>query len=121
MESGSATAATNATHETNVEPPGHGQAPFAALSLAALGVVFGDIGTSPLYTLKECINGVKGGASTEDLYGILSLIVWSLTMVVTIKYLTFIMRADNKGEGGIFALLAIVPEKLRVREHGQIT
>jgi KUP system potassium uptake protein len=99
----------------------HARARFASLALAALGVVFGDIGTSPLYTLKECIHTIQGGASTADLYGILSLIFWSLTMVVTVKYLTFIMRADHKGEGGIFALLAIVPEKLRAREHGRIS
>ncbi len=102
------------------QAPGHGAA-FSGLALAALGVVFGDIGTSPLYTLKECIRGGAGGVQTADLFGVLSLIFWSLTMVVTVKYLTFIMRADNKGEGGIFALLALVPEKLRVREHGDIS
>jgi KUP system potassium uptake protein len=77
-------------------------------------VVFGDIGTSPLYTLRECMNaagGVKAGV--DDLFGILSLMFWSLILVVTIKYLTFVMRADNHGEGGIFALLAIVPERFR--------
>jgi KUP system potassium uptake protein len=87
---------------------------LAALSLGALGVVFGDIGTSPLYTLRECMNaagGVKAGV--DDLFGILSLMFWSLIMVVTVKYLTFVMRADNHGEGGIFALLAIVPDRFR--------
>jgi KUP system potassium uptake protein len=90
------------------------KASLAALSLGALGVVFGDIGTSPLYTLRECMNaagGVKAGV--DDLYGILSLMFWSLILVVTVKYLTFVMRADNHGEGGIFALLAIVPERFR--------
>jgi KUP system potassium uptake protein len=80
------------------------------LVLAATGVVFGDIGTSPLYALKECVDPDHGAAATRDnLFGILSLIFWSLTMVVTVKYLTFIMRADNRGEGGILALLALAP------------
>src|SRR5262245_56861720 len=92
------------------------KASMAALTLGALGVVFGDIGTSPLYTLKECLRetGGTGHVAPADGLGLLSLIFWSLTMVVTVKYLTFIMRADNHGEGGIFALLALVPEKLRM-------
>ena len=78
--------------------------------LAATGVVFGDIGTSPLYAIKECVDPDHGVATTQaNVLGILSLVVWSLTMVVTVKYLTFIMRADNRGEGGILALLALVP------------
>src|SRR5580658_8640545 len=94
----------------------HPTASLAALTLGALGIVFGDIGTSPLYTLRECLHGTGSGApAPEDIYGLLSLIFWSLTMVVTVKYLTFIMRADNHGEGGIFALLAVVPERLRSR------
>jgi KUP system potassium uptake protein len=75
--------------------------------------VFGDIGTSPLYTLKECLAASGDHPGASDLFGILSLIFWSLMMVVTVKYLMFMMRADNKGEGGIFALLALVPERLR--------
>ena len=96
--------------------PPHGS--IAALALGALGVVFGDIGTSPLYTLRECMHAATGGAhhaSPSDLFGVLSLIFWSLTMVVTVKYLGFVMRADNQGEGGIFALLAILPGSLRTR------
>jgi KUP system potassium uptake protein len=86
----------------------------SGLVLAALGIVFGDIGTSPLYAFKECINGHHGVAPTHDnVLGVLSLIVWSLTLVVTVKYLAFVMRADNQGEGGILALLALVPEKIR--------
>ncbi len=79
---------------------------LAALSLSAIGVVFGDIGTSPLYAIKEVFHG---GLVTdaEHVLGVLSLIFWSLTLVVTIKYATFIMRADNKGEGGIMALMAL--------------
>jgi KUP system potassium uptake protein len=80
------------------------------LMLMAVGVVFGDIGTSPLYALRECVNREHGVPPThENLLGVLSLVFWSLTMVVTVKYLTFIMRADNRGEGGILALLALVP------------
>jgi KUP system potassium uptake protein len=75
-------------------------AKLAALVLGALGVVFGDIGTSPLYTLKECLIAAGGAkAQTADLYGILSLMLWALMMVVTVKYLCFIMRADHHGEG----------------------
>src|SRR5438105_203723 len=82
------------------------------LALGALGVVFGDIGTSPLYALKECVSRTRGVPPTpENIYGLLSLIFWALTMIITIKYLTFIMRADNDGEGGILALLALVPER----------
>jgi KUP system potassium uptake protein len=97
--------------------PMNGRQSLAALTVGALGVVFGDIGTSPLYTLRECLRGAgtASGATALDVFGLLSLIFWSLTMVVTVKYLTFVMRADNQGEGGIFALLAIVPERLRMR------
>jgi len=92
----------------------HAPASKSTLALAALGVVFGDIGTSPLYALKECVSKEHGVVPTqENVLGLLSLIFWALMMVVTVKYLTFIMRADNQGEGGILALLALVPDKLR--------
>jgi len=82
---------------------------LALLSLGALGVVFGDIGTSPLYALRECFHGPHAIALTPgNIYGVLSLITWSLILVVSIKYLAFVMRADNRGEGGILALLALV-------------
>src|SRR5215472_9461313 len=75
----------------------------AKLAIAALGIVFGDIGTSPLYAMRECF-GEHGVAPTaENVLGVLSLMLWSLTLVVAVKYLGFIMRADNQGEGGIFA------------------
>src|SRR5215210_1508982 len=81
---------------------------LAVLALGALGVVYGDIGTSPLYALKECFSGPHGFPVNEsNVLGILSLIVWSLTFVVTFKYLTMVMKADNRGEGGILALLAL--------------
>jgi len=74
--------------------------------IAALGVVYGDIGTSPLYAFKQSVDAA-GGVTPDNVYAILSLIFWSLLMVVTIKYVTVIMRADNKGEGGTFALTAL--------------
>jgi KUP system potassium uptake protein len=103
---------------------GHHHGHFWPLTLGALGVVFGDIGTSPLYTLKECALHARlhtgGVLDRQDLFGILSLIFWAMTLVVTVKYLFFIMRAGNKGEGGIFALLALVPKKMRTTERGRV-
>jgi KUP system potassium uptake protein len=85
-------------------------APRLTLALGALGVVFGDIGTSPLYTLSECLGHLgKGPYQPADVLGLLSLVVWSLTLVVSVKYLVFVMQADNRGEGGLFALLALLP------------
>ncbi len=109
------------TTPSTVPPPhdtershGHVGGSLPALTLGALGIVFGDIGTSPLYTLHECTSGEHGAVPTpENIRGVLSLIFWALTMVVSVKYLGFIMKADNQGEGGILALLALVPEKLR--------
>ena len=81
------------------------------LTLGALGVVYGDIGTSPLYALRECFHGAHAIAPThENVLGVLSLIFWSLTLIISIKYVIFVMRADNKGEGGILALLALVAQ-----------
>jgi KUP system potassium uptake protein len=92
------------------------------LVVGALGVVFGDIGTSPLYALQECLGGRHGVAATPDnVFGVTSLIVWALTFVVTIKYLVFLMRADNRGEGGIMALLALVPQRLRRNRLGRLS
>jgi KUP system potassium uptake protein len=85
---------------------------LAALSLAALGVVFGDIGTSPVYTFRECFNPEHGfPLDAEHVLGVLSMIFWALIIVVTVKYVLLIMRADNQGEGGILALLALALEK----------
>jgi KUP system potassium uptake protein len=85
---------------------------LAVLTLTALGVVYGDIGTSPLYTLKECFSPTHGLAATPlNVYGILSLIFWSLMLVVVFKYLVFILRADNRGEGGVLAMLALVIQR----------
>ena len=82
------------------------------LALGALGVVYGDIGTSPLYALRECFDPHKGLAITEShIMAVLSMIFWSLMLVISIKYIFFILRADNLGEGGILALLALVKSK----------
>lgn len=87
---------------------------FFMLGLTALGVVYGDIGTSPLYAFRECFHGSHSLAPTPlNVLGILSLVFWALTLVISIKYLLFLMRADNRGEGGILALLAL----LTARQH----
>jgi KUP system potassium uptake protein len=88
----------------------HSKASAPALALGALGIVFGDIGTSPLYTLQVGIAPAPGVHPTPgDVLGVLSLILWALTLVVSVKYVSFVMRADNQGEGGILALLALLP------------
>jgi KUP system potassium uptake protein len=80
------------------------------LTLGALGVVFGDIGTSPLYALQTVFHADHGAVPTSPsaVYGVLSLVFWAITIIVSIKYVTFIMRADNDGEGGIMALIALI-------------
>jgi KUP system potassium uptake protein len=98
-------------HHVEAHPTGKR---LAILSLTALGIVYGDIGTSPLYALKECLSGAYGLVPTRDsVYGLLSLFVWSLILVVSVKYLSFILRADNRGEGGILALLALLLQQER--------
>ena len=99
-----------------------GQAPrgryLATLTVGALGIVYGDIGTSPLYALRECFHGAHGIAPTRDnVLGVLSLIFWSLTLIISIKYLVFVMRADNEGEGGILALMALVSKQADARRR----
>ena len=90
----------------------------ATLTLAALGVVFGDIGTSPLYTVKECFSDFTGLHPTPDnVLGILSLITWALIIVVTLKYVVVVMRADNRGEGGVLALMALVSRQAGISER----
>jgi KUP system potassium uptake protein len=82
---------------------------FLSLSLGALGVVFGDIGTSPLYAFRECFSREHGLSATPDnILGVLSLIFWALTFIISIAYLNFVMRADNRGEGGILALMSLI-------------
>jgi len=88
--------------------------PLRALAFGALGVVFGDIGTSPLYTLQEIFSSDYGlHVSRASVFGVLSLVFWALVLVVTVKYVIFVMRADNKGEGGIMALMALAQRSVR--------
>ena len=91
---------------------------LAGLSLAALGVVFGDIGTSPLYAVRECFHGDYGIPVTQgNVLGVLSLLVWAIILIVSLKYLTFIMKADNDGEGGILALTALIITNSRTKGY----
>ena len=87
---------------------GHGHGSLAALTVGAIGVVFGDIGTSPLYAMREALSHSRSGGTAElAVLGVLSLIFWALILVVTVKYVVFLMRVDNKGEGGTLALMAL--------------
>src|SRR6187431_1189177 len=82
------------------------------LTLTTIGVVYGDIGTSPLYALRECFFGTHSVPPThENVLGVLSLIIYSLLIVISIKYIAIVMRADNHGEGGILALTALIPPR----------
>jgi KUP system potassium uptake protein len=118
---GSPTPATTPLPSRRLRPTAHGTPSgrrLLTLSLTALGVVYGDIGTSPLYALRECFKPAYGlRPDVPTVYGVLSLIVWALIVIVGIKYVVFIMRLDNRGEGGILALLALA---LRLRRlHGE--
>ena len=88
---------------------GHAQGSLAKLAVGAIGIVFGDIGTSPIYAFRETFAGHHTLVPDAlHIYGVLSLIFWSMMIIVTLKYVTIIMRADNKGEGGSLALLALI-------------
>lgn len=90
-------------------PHGSKDSRLYKMSLAALGIVFGDISTSPIYAIRECFHGEYGIAATHgNIAGVLSLMFWSLVMIVSVKYLMFVFRADNKGEGGVIALTALI-------------
>src|SRR4051795_12396472 len=92
----------------------HGKSGLYALALGALGVVYGDIGTSPLYSLRECFQGEHAVPPSHDnVLGVLSLVFWVLIVTISIKYLVFVMRADNRGGGGILAVVALGPLKIR--------
>jgi KUP system potassium uptake protein len=128
--------AGNASAATEVIPAGHAGLPeedefgedqpntssgLSGLSLAALGVVFGDIGTSPVYTFRECFNSEHGlPLDAEHVLGTLSMIFWALIIVVAVKYVLLIMRADNRGEGGILALLALALEAAQTERSRNI-
>ena len=105
-----AASAPRSAEPEGIRPTGHHHAGIAALTLGALGVVFGDIGTSPLYALQTVFHADHGAVPTSQsaVYGVLSLVSWAVTIIVSIKYVTFIMRADNEGEGGIMALIALI-------------
>jgi KUP system potassium uptake protein len=96
-------------------PAQRSPAALAALTLAALGVVYGDIGTSPLYALKEIFHGGHVAVTPANVLGILSLVFWTLTIVISLKYVLLILRADNNGEGGLIAMLALATNAVRER------
>jgi len=106
-----AKASEDSSHPANGSSPeahGHGKEGFWALALGSVGVVFGDIGTSPLYAMREALGHARGGGGGEmAVLGVVSLVIWALILIVTIKYVVFLMRADNKGEGGTLALMAL--------------
>jgi KUP system potassium uptake protein len=94
--------------------PTVGKSGQIGLALGAIGVVFGDIGTSPLYSMQTVFSTDHSEVkpTSTDVYGVISLVFWAITLIVSIKYIVFIMRADNDGEGGIMALAALIREKL---------
>ena len=92
----------------------NGKSSLTILTLAALGVVYGDIGTSPLYAFKEAFSGAHGLPLTEaNVLAVLSMMFWSVTLIVSLKYVTIVLRYDNGGEGGILALLALASRLTR--------
>jgi len=95
---------------------GSGKTSLGIMTLGALGVVFGDIGTSPIYAFRQTLD--TSGTTLYDIYGVISLIFWSLMLVVTFKYLSFVLRADNNGEGGILSLFALLPLKIKRATKG---
>jgi KUP system potassium uptake protein len=99
------------TASTNKKSP----AALAALTLAALGIVYGDIGTSPLYALKEIFHAGHVAATPDNILGVLSLVFWTITVVISLKYVLLILRADNHGEGGLIAMLALATTAVRDR------
>ena len=107
----------SATVDLNGVPPKHGDAParhgFWALALGSVGVVYGDIGTSPLYAFREALLHVQeDGISREEVLGVTSLLLWALIFIVTIKYVLFLLHADNRGEGGTLSLMALAQAAL---------
>ena len=86
---------------------------LAALTLSAIGVVYGDIGTSVLYAMKEVFGSGHVPFTPENIYGILSIFFWTLTVIVSIKYVVLILRADNHGEGGLVAMLALASQAVK--------
>ncbi|ESQ91662.1 potassium transporter Kup [Asticcacaulis benevestitus] len=103
----------HASEAEAVSSHGHGKEGFVALAVGSVGVVFGDIGTSPLYAMREALFHTREGTNAElAIKGVISLVFWALVMIVTVKYVLFLMRADNKGEGGTLALMALAQKAL---------
>ena len=93
---------------------------FFALALGSMGVVFGDIGTSPLYAMREALHHTRSTVDAQvAVLGVVSLVIWALILIVTIKYVLFLMRADNKGEGGTLALMALA-QRIVPRRSGLV-
>jgi KUP system potassium uptake protein len=105
--------------ENEPEASGHHKAGLGALTLGAVGVVYGDIGTSPLYALREALRPVaRDGLDPREVLGVVSLLIWALVLIVTFKYVLFLLRADNRGEGGILALYTLTRLAIGRRHHG---
>jgi KUP system potassium uptake protein len=101
------------THDQAYPGSGHGQTRLWGLTVGAIGVVFGDIGTSPLYAMREALHHARAGTDPHlAIYGVISLVFWALVLLVTLKYVIFLMRADNAGEGGTLALMALAQKAL---------
>lgn len=124
-ESSGSVSTTSSTSVSNQAPPDHTQDPhkrakFLALLIGCVGVVYGDIGTSPLYAFREAMlaaGATTGGAARETVLGLLSLILWALTIIVTLKYIVILLRADNEGEGGTLSLMALAQRAMGRRTH----
>ncbi len=113
------TDATSITTDLTGPQDPHARKGFWALTLGSIGVVFGDIGTSPLYALREALAAASGdGVTRAEVIGVVSLVLWTLTIVVTLKYVVFLMRADNNGEGGTLSLMALVQKAFGRRPLG---
>src|SRR4249920_1677171 len=114
MDSTATGSAASSGAQTPAATASHGGASFWALTLGSVGVVYGDIGTSPLYAFREAVVAAQaGGPLTRDIVlGVLSLIVWSLIIVVTLKYIVLLLRMDNNGEGGTLSLTALATRAL---------
>ncbi|RCS25420.1 potassium transporter Kup [Phyllobacterium salinisoli] len=119
MQNGDALEAGAAGSENGAETAGHESDSFRVLLLGALGVVYGDIGTSPIYAFREGLHAAAsdGLLTRGDILGVISLIFWALTLIVTVKYILFVLRADNNGEGGILSLMALVRSSFRHRSN----
>ncbi|RYY33721.1 MAG: potassium transporter Kup, partial [Sphingomonadales bacterium] len=106
---------TNSPHDTADANDHQPHGPIVPLTIGAIGVVFGDIGTSPLYAFREALaQAASDGLVREEIIGVMSLMLWALILIVTVKYVLFLMRADNEGEGGVLALLALASGKAAI-------